>query len=878
MALAPPVEIETSTIFEQYKSDMLKLREMHEKNKDSREIVREITNITDTMVIQLLTEHLHKRFNQSEMPPNLLLLAQGGYGRREMHPKSDVDILFLYQSTLTNEQGELVKTFFRTLFDLGFQVGHCCRSFRQSLDMAYNDPHSQSALSESRFLAGDWRLFEEFKEMLWRNSRRYRKEYIKGKIDERKNRYKRYGSTINITEPHIKESPGGLRDYHFGLWLGSLIAGHTLKLLHLKRSHIIDDELMERVDSALSFVWRVRTDLHFLTGKEQDTLIMPLQNEVSTRLGYIDRDGHLSEEEMMRDYFTHANSLRDFADVMQEKCKPKTIWEQYMPQPKKPLSEGFYTRGNVLHMPPDLHFFEHNPQRILMAFIHSAVHHKVMSSHILLSIRDNLDLLDEAFRQDRQNAGLLQRFFSLPCQIHEQVRLMRDTGVLERIFPEWKPISFLVRYDLAHKYTVDEHSLLCLQHLETVGGDEMSFARERGRIWDECKHRDVLRLAVLMHDIGKGSNEDHSVRGAFIVAEAGKRLRLPERQRNQLIFLVKYHLLMSHIAQHRDLSDPDVNADFSDAFESQDELDMMYLLTYVDIQSVSKDSMTEWKNNLLWQLYCSTREVFLSESETDEEKNEKIKSRKETLIEALEGKFSRELVQNHLNNFPPSYMIHQSRKTIEQHIRGIAHFDGEIPYVSIESHVDAACRNMFIAYRDKVGLFNRLCTAIMLENFNIIEANLNTRRDGMVVNNIVIRDEIENGGIDEMRERLLKERIQTLLRKEGDLPTVPASSNKSVIGRSSFKNRVKVLNDVSARFTVLEVYCVDQIGLLQRLSSAVSSLNMNIDFARLVTQGNRVVDVFYITNSNGEKLLDADSLKKLKQAVEGVANARLHDG
>ncbi|MBZ0254610.1 [protein-PII] uridylyltransferase, partial [bacterium] len=766
----------------------------------------------------------------------------------------------------------------RTLFDLGFQVGHCCRSFRQSLDMAYNDPHSQSALSESRFLAGDWRLFEEFKEMLWRNSRRYCNEYIKGKITERGKRHLRFGSTINITEPNIKESPGGLRDYHFGLWLGSLMVGHTLKLLHMKRSHIIDDELMERVDKALSFVWRLRTDLHFLTGKEQDTLVMPLQNEVSTRLGYVDRDGHLSEEEMMRDYFTHAKALRDFADVMQEKCKPKSFFERFLPQPKKPLSEGFYIKGYMLHMPHNLHFFEHNPQRILMAFVHAAVHQKVMSPDIILSIRDNLELLDEAFRQDRQNAGLLQRFFSLPCPIHNEVRLMRDTGVLERIFPEWKPISFLVRYDLAHKYTVDEHSLLCLQHLETIGDDKMSFARERGRIWAECKHRDVVRLAVLMHDIGKGSNEDHSTRGAFIVAEVGKRLRLPERQRNQLIFLVKYHLLMSHIAQHRDLSDPDVNADFSDAFENQVELDMMYLLTYVDIQSVSKDSMTEWKNNLLWQLYCSTREVFLSEDETDEQKQENIKSRKEALIDELADKFSRELVQNHLDYFPPSYMIHQSLNTIMQHLRGIAHFDGEIPVVTLSSHVDKSCRNLFIAFRDKVGLFNRICTAIMLENFSIIEANLNTRRDGMVVNNIVIRDEIENGEIDEMRERLLKDRIQTLLRKDGELPSIPPSAKKTVIGRSSFKTRVKALNDVSARFTVLEVYCVDQTGLLQRLSSAISSLNMNIDFARLVTQGNRVVDVFYITDCNGEKILDADTLEQLKQQVESVANAGLQDG
>ncbi|MBI1390429.1 MAG: [protein-PII] uridylyltransferase [bacterium] len=871
-ALLPALDSEIAKIHAHYKDELQTIRLLHESNEDPRDIVREITNATDTMVIRLLSVHLHQSLQQGEMPPNLLLLAQGGYGRREMHPHSDIDILFLYQHSLKKEENELVKVFFRTLFDLGFQVGHCCRSFREALDMAYNDPHSQSALSESRFLAGDWRLFEEFKDMLWRNSRRYRTEYIRGKIRERDKRHKRYGDTINITEPHIKESPGGLRDYHFGLWLGSLLSGHTVKLVHMKRAGIIEEELINRVDQSLIFLWRLRTDLHFLTGKEQDVLALPIQHEVSTRLGYQDRNGRLSEEEMMRDYYTHASTLREFADRMTQRCRPKPFWVRWLPMAKRPLSDGFFIQEHEIQIPPNLHFFEHNPQRLLMAFIHSAVHHCNLSVETLRGVRDNLDLIDQAFRHDRQNAGLLQRYFSLPVSIHESLAAMRETGVLERIFPEWKGIAYLVRYDLAHKFTVDEHSLLCLKNLETLDEDPHSFHRERAQLWRECKNRAVLRLAVLLHDVGKGTEEDHSIRGARLAGDIGRRIRLPEKQFNQLAFLIRNHLLMSHIAQHRDMSDPDVTADFCDAFDSQEELDMMYLLSYVDIQSVSKDSMTEWKNNLLWQLYLAARDVFVSDAPTKEERQARALTRKEALIRDLSKTFNSLDVQEHLNRLPPSYLLHQSRETIEHHLALIARFDGTKPVVTISPHVDPTCRNMAIVCRDKVGLFNRICTAIMLENFSIIEANLNTRTDGLVANNIVVSDEI-GGEIAEMREKLLTDRVAALIVKEGELPKLPASSKKTVLGRSSFKNRVKILNDASARFTILEMHCVDQRGLLQKTTSVISSMNMNIDFARIVTQGNRVIDVFYITDSAGDKISGSEALDSLKSSLEAMLNS-----
>lgn len=847
---------------------MQAIRRRHESGDDPLTVVRDITGATDRLILAILHDQLNRRLNLEELPLNLLLVAQGGYGRREMHPRSDVDILFLYHNHLTDEQSELIKALFRNLYDLGFMVGHCCRSFRDALEMAASDSHSQTAIFESRLLSGDWRLFEAFKDQFWRSERRRRNEYIQRKIEERKQRLARYGGAINITEPNIKESPGGLRDYHFGLWMGSLHQGRTLKLLHMKRAHLIDDEMMRRVERAIAFLWRLRTDLHFLTGKEQDVLAMPIQHEVSQRLGYVDREERIAEESMMRDYFGHAYHLRVFADHMESIAQPTSFWNFIKLKPRRSLTDGFFIQNNEIQTPPNIHFFEHNPRRLLQVFIHMAIHETPLSTDTRNAILDNLELIDEAFLRDRQTAALFHRFFSLTCNIEEAVQAMRETGVLERIFPEWRDISRLVRYDLAHKFTVDEHSLLCLYHLEHLEDAPLSFSRERALLWKQCKDRDVLRLAVLFHDIGKGRNADHSVVGAKLADEMALRFSLPDEKRDQLVFLVRHHLLMSRTAQRRDLTDPDVTADFCDAFNRPEDLDMLYLLSFVDIQSVSNESMSEWKNNLLWQLYASARDFFYGEEISEEEHRRRMMSRKEKLIEEFKGEFDADFVQNHLDLLPASYMMHQSPAIIRGHLRLISTFDGATTVTEILPHIDSRCRELLLVTQDRVGLFHSICTAVMLENFTIVEARLNTRSDGIVANNIIIRNDIAESQITPAREMLLRDRL-SLPPKSVDAPQKSFNLfGAPKLGRNRFENQVKILNDISARFTVIEIHGPDRRGLLQSLSSALSSMNININFARIITQGNRVTDILYVTDSQGEKIDDEAALPALKDALK----------
>lgn len=874
-----PVLAEIAPIYAHYQSDFRTLESRHEAGEDPRVLVREITEITDNLVLELLLDRLLHILRQDELPRHILLLAQGGYGRRQMHPFSDVDLLFLHNAPLSGEEEELVKSVFRCLYDLGFKVGHACRSFKQAFDISHLDNHSQTAMAESRFLAGDWHLFEEFKHDLWRVLYRNRKDHIRIKTQEREERMARQGVTINITEPNVKESPGGLRDFHFGLWIGSLSQGRTLNLLHLRRVNLIDHQTMTEVEEAVAFLWRLRNDLHFFTRKEQDVLALPLQLDISRRLGYTDLPGRLAEETMMRDYYRHALTICEFAEKLIEACAPRPFWRSVRLRPRKILPDGFSLRGNRLCVPPDLHFYEHDPRRILQTFIHAAEHQALLAPETAMAIQDNLEQVDQAFLHDKHNAALLRQFFALPCPIDRAVQEMRRTGLLERLLPEWRGIASLVRYDLVHRYTVDEHSWLCLYHLENLRADIMNYAEERYTIWQDCRCRDVLRLAVLFHDIGKGKNgAPHAITGARLVDDIARRLRLPEEKRNPLIFLVKHHLAMSHTAQHRDLTDPQVAADFTDAFESQEVLDMMYLMTYVDMRSVSPEAMTEWKNNLLWQLYLAARDIFLSEAPARETERVPVPSRKEIITRSLRPHFTQAVIEEHLNRLPPSYLLFQTPEAIRAHLEAIQEFDGTHPVTRFVPYENPGSWEILLVCRDRVGLFNRICAAMMLENFSIFEARLNTRSDGIVANNLVIRDALGNLEIPPGRRNLLLDRIRRILAPDAKMPPVPRGVGPVSLGRSSFESTVKISNDSSARFTVIVIRCADRHGLLMDLSSVLSSMNINIHFARIITEGNRVTDVFYVADSAGGKINDPEMVSTLQQALQDRLNpAENHD-
>ncbi len=867
MVISSVVDSEVSRIFAHYEDDVTTIRHFHEGGEDARSVVRELTDATDTFLLRLLVHHLNHYTGKEEPPPHLLLVAQGGFGRREMHPKSDIDIMFLHSRPLSDAEEKVVKSTLHSLYDLGFQVGHALREYHEAIAAAQQDTEIQTALGESRFLAGDWRMFEQFKAQLWNALKRPRHDHIQRKILERNERLRKYGETVSLTEPHLKEGPGGLRDYHFGLWVGSLLECRTMNLVQLKRHHLIDDLMMHKVENALAFLWRIRNDLHFHSGKEQDLIAMSLQHKLSLRLGYTDRKERLAEELMMRDYYRHTIELSRFAEHMKKKCQRKPFWSFLRVSKKQPLHDGFYLVNEKLCIPPNIHFYDNYPHRLLHTFIYAAENNVELSDETAAHIQDSLDLVNQPFLHNKEITNLTRRFFSLPQGIEKAVQEMRRTGFLERLIPEWKSISYLIRYDLVHRYTVDEHSLLCLHHLENLLDSPFAKAKERFQIWYKSPNRDVLRLAAMLHDIGKGKEGDHSLVGARIVDTIARRIRLPEYKRKMLVFLVENHLVMNRIAQRRDISDLGVVTDFSDGLENLEYLNMLYLLTYVDLTSISDDSMNEWKNHLLWDLYKATRDLFVSSSQKEKDPEALEVSRKEEIIQTLSSSFDSTFVREHLDNLPASYANNNSVDQIRKHLFAVKSYTHQKPVTRFYPHLDDVSREMVIVFHDRIGLFHQICSAVNWENFTIQEARLNTRKDGIVVNSIVIHDRLADTVVTEERQHLLQARIESTLCSDsgikiGDLPKSPPK----VLHRNR-KNRVNFINDSSTKYTILEVRTANRNGLLKDLTGLAAAKGLNLHFARIITEGEQVTDVFYLADNNGEKIYDHDILKELETEI-----------
>jgi len=335
---------------------------------------------------------------------------------------------------------------------------------------------------------------------------------------------------------------------------------------------------------------------------------------------------------------------------------------------------------------------------------------------------------------------------------------------------------------------------------------------------------------------------------------------------------------MSHSAQHRDITDPQVTADFCDLIENLDTLNMLYLLTYVDMASVSPESMNEWKNNLLWQLYRAAREFFISDGSQDTTESSTVLSRKEEVTKRLVSFHGRAFISNHLNALPPSYLMYQSTKQIRQHLDALNEFDGTKPVIDFAKGPDQDNLDMIVVWNDRVGLFHKICTAVLLENFSIIEARLNTRQDGLAIDNILIRDALNaDEPISDSRKRLLQERLERILANNDAPPLVAKQPKQPALGRNRIDTQVNVINDITMRYTILEIRCADRRGLLQGLTGVIYAMNLSIHFARIITEGNKVTDIFYISDTNGNKITDKNVQKNLKEELQETINPALQN-
>ncbi|MGB3280676.1 MAG: [protein-PII] uridylyltransferase, partial [Pseudorhodobacter sp.] len=704
------------------------------KPHDARGLIRAMAWLTDrivTVTLDVATTILHPLPNPTEAE-RIAVVAVGGYGRAEMAPSSDVDLLFLTPYKVTPWAESVIESMLYVLWDLKLKVGHSTRTVRDCIRLAREDITIRTALLERRFLAGDEPLARDLRTRLW--SELFRKsgpEFIEAKLVERTERHKRQGGQRYVLEPNVKEGKGGLRDLQTLYWIGKYL--HEVQSASgLVEAGLLTQDEYDLFATAENFLWDVRCHLHYITNRAMDQLTFDLQVEVADRMGYTDAGGRRAVEHFMQDYFRHATRVGELTRIFltqlearHAKSEPALIG---FFRRRKKLKHGFaLEQGRIVFGSGG--DFKTEPLNLLRIFEEALRTGYLIHPVAMRAIAANLHRIDEDLRTNRETLRIFHDLLLKHGNPERALRRMNELGVLSAIIPEFEAIVAMMQFNVYHHYTVDEHTIQCISTLAQI---------ERGELVEELPvasgilkagvNRKVIYIALLLHDIGKGRPEDHSILGAQLARKICPRLGLTAEESDTVEWLVRYHLLMSDVAQKRDLSDPRTVRDFAKLVKSRKRLDLLCVLTVCDIRGVGPKTWNNWKAMLLRQLHRDTTTALESGLETLNREN-RADAAKKLLKDKLIG-WEAKAIRTELARHYPTYW--QGLPTETQAVFATLLQDITEDEIRIDLHPDAdrdATRAVF-ALADHPGIFSRLAGALALVGANVVDARTYTSKDG----------------------------------------------------------------------------------------------------------------------------------------------------
>ena len=838
-----------------------------------REIVEEYTRLADN-VIQRIYQAAIRADNGgpklSEDTP-IAILALGGYGRETLNPYSDIDIMLVYNpSELNLRQVEpFANQLITTLWDIGFEVGHSFRSLKECVRATYDDIFSKTSMLEARYIVGARQVYREFQRLTSKHF--FKKQvgkFIAKTIEEWSTRHESYGATIYLQEPNIKESAGGLRDFHTGIWVAAVRFG-VKDLGELERRGVIPQTVAESCEESLDFLWQLRNELHYVNQRRSDQLVLDVQEIIAKNLGYKD-DGHsLAEVTMMRDYYLHAEHLYEFAKLIIDRVKhqgsPLNHWlERWQ---TKMLPDGFTVVRDEIGFQEGHFDFRTDPTRIMKVFTHRQQLGNRISADVRHQIAANLHLIDENFRRSPEVAECFLSILRHSESVAEVLRRMHRWQVLDQYLPEFGKIRSLVRSDRPHQYTVDEHTLYAIENLEEATLAQLEGGQDFLDIFKEVEKPELLRLAILLHDVGKGIDGPggHDERGFEMAQAALERIGLDTVDKEVVLFLILRHLDMIHTAQRRDLDDPKVIERFAELVQDEQHLKMLYLLTFADMRAVSLEIWNQWNAILLWQLYTRTLEFLQGKMEFL--KVEELQARVTQLIGEAVGEAA---IARHFETMPDQGLVSQAPDLIGKQIQLVEKL-GNLPIAVSHFAENQSYTQIGICTRNARGIFRQITGVFTVENINILRAMINTRNDGIVIDVLNVTDGQTGKGPILDRYHQIEETLTAVWNGEVDVETVLDEQRESdpLLRRQQrhIQPRIRIDNEASDRATIIDIRAQDQVGLLYTISDAFYKLGLDIHLAKITTEAFIAEDSFYVTDTNGAKITDPTRLKNIQDAL-----------
>lgn len=831
------------------------------------------------ILFEFVVRHLYPSENPSEAE-RMAIVATGGYGRGLMAPGSDIDLLFLlpYKQTAWGES--VAEAILYCLWDLGLKVGHATRSIDECIRQAKADMTIRTAVLESRFLLGDPKLFDDLMAKFDKSVvQGTGPEFVAAKLAEREERHRRAGQSRYLVEPNVKDGKGGLRDLHTLFWIAKYVYRvHDIEEL-IERGVFEPDEL-KLFRRCEDFLWSVRCNMHFLTGRAEERLSFDIQRDIALRLGYTEHPGQKDVERFMKHYFLVAKDVGDLtailcAELEDRQAKPAPMLSRVMarlrPRGKRPLpeSEDFLDDNNRLTI-ADNEVFARNPVNLIRMFCLSQKHNLILHPDAMRAATKSLRLIDGRLRESAEaNRLFLEILTARDAEI--VLRRMNETGVLGRFVRAFGRVVAMMQFNMYHHYTVDEHLLRCigiLADIERGSSEEFPLATDLMRkILPE--HRTLLYVALFLHDIAKGRVEDHSIAGARIARRFCPRVGLSPADTETVAWLVENHLVMSTVAQSRDLSDRKTIENFAAVVQSLERMKLLTILTTADIRAVGPGVWNGWKAQLLRTLYYETEPV-LTGGFSEVNRAQRVAMAQAELRAELKD-WPSERIDTYLARHYPAYWLKVDLPHRLAHARFVREAEDARKTLATTFAFDnaRAVTEVTVLAPDHPWLLSTLAGACAATGANIVDAQIFTTTDGRALDTVAISREFEQDDDEARRAARVAETIEKALSGTLRLPEVVArrSAGKGRLKAFAVEPEVTVNNQWSNRYTVIEVAGLDRPGLLYELTATLSKLSLNITSAHVATFGERVVDVFYVTDLLGAKIVSPTREAAIKRAL-----------
>ena len=812
---------------------------------------------------------------------HLAIVATGGYGRGLLAPNSDIDLLFLLPFKQTPWAENVTEFVLVMLWDLGLKVGHATRSPAECIKQAKQDMTIRTSLMEARYLLGDRALYEEFHRKFWSEAVTGNgREFVEAKLAERDTRHTRQGVSRYLVEPNIKEGKGGLRDLQTLYWLGKYLY-RVEDAEDLIQHGVFTSDEFRTFQKAEAFLWDVRCHLHYLTGRGEERLSFDVQPELARRMGYDDEEPHRAVERFMRNYFLVAKDVGDLTRIFcaaledQNRKRRPALAGMFPSLLRSRAGEDFHIDGGRLAAKPGI--FEANPVNLIRLFHVADARGVDIHPATLQTVTRSLELVDDRLRKDATANKLFLEIVTSRRDPEKALRRMNEAGVLGRFLPEFGRVVGLMQFNMYHHYTVDEHSLHAIGNLASLERGERSKDHPLASgLSKRAQSREALYLAMLLHDIAKGLPGDHSEVGVGITEKICARLGLSAADTANVTWLVRNHLLMSDVAQRRDVADPKTVQNFVGIVQTPERLRLLLLLTVADIRAVGPGVWNGWKGQLLRDLYAEA-ETLMSAGDATPARHSRVGEAKKAL-EAHLRDLSKPARERALGRHVDSYWHAFDAPTHERHARLAAAADAKGETLALDARSDdtRAVTEIVVYTSDHPGLFSQLAGAIAVSRGSIVDAKIFTSTDGYALDVFSVQDAAGGPFGDAARILRLKRTMEKTLAGE-ILPRDIFAQRPPKKRARAFKVRPRVLfdNEASLLSTVIEVEGGDRPGLLYEVTRALFESGLSITSAIIATYGERAVDTFYVRDQFGHKITHSERIAAVEAQLLAALEARV---